>query len=105
MEDVFRFADTLGPAKNIHVHNPLIKLKGVSARARNTRTHCAARRRHGARRRARRARDEHAALGAVLNRSRSRILRGRFLRDRIVACSKIFTKASVIKYTLKSITY
>lgn len=29
MEDVFRFADELGPAKIIHVHNPSIKLKGV----------------------------------------------------------------------------
>ena len=29
MEDVFRFADALGPAKIIHIHNPSIKLKGV----------------------------------------------------------------------------
>jgi glutamate dehydrogenase (NAD(P)+) len=29
MEDVFRFSDTLGPAKIIHVHNPAIGLKGV----------------------------------------------------------------------------
>ncbi len=29
MEDVFRLADALGPAKIIHVHNPSINLKGV----------------------------------------------------------------------------
>lgn len=29
MEDVFRFADELGPARVIHVHNPAISLKGV----------------------------------------------------------------------------
>ena len=29
MEDVFRFADDLGPARIIHVHNPTLGLKGV----------------------------------------------------------------------------
>ena len=29
MEDIFRFADELGPARIIHVHNPAVDLKGV----------------------------------------------------------------------------
>jgi glutamate dehydrogenase (NAD(P)+) len=29
MEDIFRFADELGPARIIHVHNPVVDLKGV----------------------------------------------------------------------------
>lgn len=29
MEDIFRFADDLGPARIIHVYNPSLKLKGV----------------------------------------------------------------------------
>lgn len=29
MEDIFRFADELGPARIIHVHNPAVNLKGV----------------------------------------------------------------------------